>query len=214
MKEDIIDNYRDLPLGDYQEIMRLCQDETLDELTRQVGIICILTGRDEEYILNLPIPEYKELALRASFLEGGFPDTSGGLSQTYILGDFRLVPVIDIRKVTTAQYIDFQTFHQAGMEEHFAEILSCLLVPEGKKYNQDYDIIEVQSAIRKNLSVYDAMVLYGFFMVSCKESMKDILTFSMQEAKKIKDKQTRERTEARLREQLSVLMKLGDGSQM
>lgn len=44
--------------------------------------------------------------------------------------------------------------------------------------------------------------------------MKDILTFSMQEAKKIKDKQTRERTETRLREQLSVLMKLGDGSQM
>ena len=114
----------------------------------------------------------------------------------------------------TAQYIDFQSFHQAGFEDHFVEILSCLLIPKGMKYNQDYDIIEVQDAIRKYLNVHDAASLYAFFIFSYRESIKDMLTFSLQEIQKIKDKEKREKIQGQIKDQIHLLVTNGVGSPM
>lgn len=209
----IIDNYKDLHLGDYQDILVISRDETLEELDKQVKIMSILTGMAENELLALPIMEYKTLAGKMTFLEREL-DNVQGISKSYNVGEYDLIPVMDMRKVTTAQYIDFQSFHQAGMEEHFAEILSCLLVPKGKRYNQDYDILDLQNAIRKEMNVYDAISLYGFFLISCRDSMKDMLTFSLQEAQKIQDKQKREQMVKQIQGQISLLMTNGDGSQM
>ena len=207
----IIDNYRELPIGDYQDILALCKDDSLEELDRQVKILSILTKVDEDRLLNLPITEFKVLTSKMGFLEKDLPTKVTRLAKSYKIGGFELVPVTDIRKVITAQYIDFQTFHQAGFDAHFVEILSCLLVPKGKKYNQDYDIIEVQDAIRRNLNVHDAASLYAFFLYSCRESMKDMLTFSLQEAKKIKDKEKRKKIVEQIMQQMMILQSNGDG---
>ena len=210
----MIDNYKSLPLGDYQDILALCKDESLEELDRQVKILSILTKVDEDTLLNLPIQEFKVLTSRMGFLEKDLPTKVTRLEKSYKIGKFELVPVTDMRKVITAQYIDFQSFHQAGFEDHFVEILSCLLVPKGKKYNQDYDIIEVQDAIRKDLNVHDAASLYAFFIFSCRESIKDMLTFSLQETQKIKDKEKREKIQGQIEDQIRLLMTSGVGSQM
>lgn len=208
----IIDNYRELPIGDYQDILALCKDESLEELDRQVKILSILTKMDEDTLLNLPIQDFKVMTSRMGFLERDLPTEVTRLAESYRIGEFELVPVIDMRKISTAQYIDFQSFHQAGFEEHFVEILSCILIPKGRKYNQDYDIIEVQDAIRRDLNVHDGASIYAFFMFSCRESIKDILTFSLQETKKIKDKAKKENIQEQIRSQMRHLVTSGDGS--
>ena len=195
----IIQSYRELPIGDYQDILALCKDESLEELDRQVKILSILT---------------KVLTSRMGFLEKDLPTKVTRLADSYKIGKFELIPVTDMRKVITAQYIDFQSFHQAGFEDHFVEILSCLLVPKGKKYNQDYDIIEVQDAIRKDLNVHDAASLYAFFIFSCRESINDMLTFSLQETQKIKDKEKREKIQGQIKDQIHLLVTSGVGSPM
>lgn len=210
----IIDNYRELPIGDYQDILALCKDESLEELDRQVKILSILTKVDEDTLLNLPIQDFKCLTNRMGFLEKDLPTEVTSLEESYRIGRFDLVPVIDMRKISTAQYIDFQSFHQAGFEEHFVEILSCILIPKGRKYNQDYDIIEVQDAIRRNLNVHDAASLYAFFIFSCRESIKDMLTFSLQETQKIKDKEKREKIQGQIKDQIHLLVTSGVGSPM
>ena len=174
----------------------------------------ILTKVDEDTLLNLPIQEFKVLTSRMGFLEKDLPTKVTRLENSYKIGKFELIPVTDMRKVITAQYIDFQSFHQAGFEDHFVEILSCLLVPKGKKYNQDYDIIEVQDAIRRNLNVHDAASLYAFFIFSCRESIKDMLTFSLQETQKIKDKEKREKIQEQIKDQIHLLVTNGGGSPM
>lgn len=214
MKEDIkiIDNFKDLLLGDYMEITSIINDESIDELDKQVKIISILTGTDEEFILDLPIPQYQQLSTKLNFLYGELPQEAR-LAKSYRIGKFDLVPVTDMRKVTTSQYIDFQSLHQAGYEEHIVEILSCILIPKGKKYCQDYDLAEVHNAIRKGLSVFDAVSIYAFFLLSCKESMKDMLTYSLKQAKKMRGK-AKEKVMKEIREQISLLETNGGGSQM
>ena len=208
----MIDSYKSLPIGDYQKILALCKDDGLEELDRQVKILSILTGIGEDEILDLQIQEFKVMTSRMGFLERDLPTEVTRLEESYRIGRFDLVPVIDMRKISTAQYIDFQSFHQAGFEEHFVEILSCILIPKGRKYNQDYDIIEVQDAIRRDLNVHDGASIYAFFMFSCRESIKDILTFSLQETKKIKDKAKKEKIQEQIRRQMRRLVTSGDGS--
>ena len=210
----MIDSYKSLPIGDYQKILALCKDDGLEELDRQVKILSILTGIGEDEILDLPIQEFKVMTSRMGFLERDLPTEVTRLEESYRIGRFDLVPVIDMRKISTAQYIDFQSFHQAGFEEHFVEILSCILIPKGRKYNQDYDIIEIQDAIRRDLNVHDGASIYAFFMFSCRESIKDILTFSLQETKKIKDKAKKEKIQEQIRRQMRRLVTSGVGSPM
>lgn len=210
---DIIDKYSMLPLGKYEEIQKIDKMDNLEEIDKQVKIISVLTDLDEDTILNLPINEYKRLSARSKFLETP-PTSPARIAKSYKIGKFELIPVTDIRKVITAQYIDFQSFHQAGLEEHFVEILSCILVPKGKKYNQDYDIIEVQEALRDYMNVLDGCSLYAFFLTSCKGSIKDILTYSLKEAEQIRNKVMRERLTKEIRKQMMLLQTDGAGSQM
>ena len=48
----IIDNYRKLPIGKYNEIVKLCETE-MDEVDRKVKIVGILTGLTDDEVLAL-----------------------------------------------------------------------------------------------------------------------------------------------------------------
>lgn len=155
-----IDNYKDLSLGKYEDIIKANSIES--DIDRQVAVLSVLTGLSERELLNLPIAEYSQLAAKTNYLQTPVTKT-GRIASKYHAGKFTLVPTGDLRKITTAQYIDFQTLAPEG-DAKLVEILSCFLVPEGMKYNDGYDIIEVQNAIREDLSVQDALNLSAFFL--------------------------------------------------
>lgn len=192
----IIDNYRNLPVGKYLEILSLSRDEGVDELDQQVKTISILTGLAEDEVLSLPIMEYRELASKTKFLEKEY-EGNMVVAKSYKVGGFELVPVKDITKITTAQYVDYQTFSKEG-DKFIVETLSTLLIPKGKKYNDGYEIADVHKAIRENLSVADVLSLCAFFLTKWVKSIKDFRTFSIKQVQKIPDKEMREKLLKRL----------------
>lgn len=208
----IIDNYRDLPIGLYLEICDIDRREDLEDISKQVSIISVLTGMAEEDIYNLPLEEYRELAAKTRYLSHPY---EGEIltAKNYIVGKFTLVPVEDYRKITTAQYIDFQTFAKDA-ERNIVEILSCMLIPKGKKYNQDYDVLEVQKALREHLCVADALSLLAFFFVQYRQSIKDSLTYSREMAMRLRDPEKKRRMLREIQKEEDRLLKLGDGLQM
>ena len=209
---DIIDNYNRLTLGLYQEILEVNRNESLEDIDKQVQILSILTGMAEEEILHLPITEYKELVVKAGFLD---PNNINyhPIAKKYLVGGFELVPTRDFRKLETCQYIDFQTY-APDLDNHLVEFLSVILVPKGHRYNEGYDILEVQKAIREEMSVSDGVSLAAFFLTWCRRSIKDSLNYSRQEAMRIKDKTKREEILKMIQEQETLLETSGDGSQM
>ena len=208
----IIDNYRDLPIGLYLEICDIDRREDLEDINKQVSIISVLTGMAEEDIYNLPLEEYRELAAKSQYLRHPY---EGEIltAKNYIVGKFTLVPVEDYRKITTAQYIDFQTFAKDA-ERNIVEILSCMLIPKGKKYNQDYDVLEVQKALREHLCVADALSLLAFFFVQYRQSIKDSLTYSREMAMRLRDPEKKRRMLREIQKEEDRLLKLGDGLRM
>lgn len=207
---DIIDNYNKLTLGQYMEIQAISKDETLEEIDRQAQILSVLTGVSEDEILHLPIMEYKELVARSAFLN---PEniTYHPVAKKYIVGGFDLIPCRDFRRLETCQYIDFQTY-APDLDKYLVEFLSVILVPKGHRYNEGYDILDVQKAIREEMSVSDGVSVAAFFLTWCKKSIQDSLNFSKQEARRIKDKTKRERILKMIQEQEGLLQTNGDGS--
>ena len=206
----IIDNYRNLPIGKYLEILELSQDENVDALKQQVKTISILTGMTEDDVLALPIMQYKELARKTKFLENGY-DGKLQVAKSYGLAGMDLIPVKDFAKITTAQYIDFQNLSKEG-DKYLVETLSTLLIPKGKKYMDGYEIEDVRQAIRENLSVADVLSLSAFFLTKFVKSIKDFQTYSIREIQKIPNREMRERLMNQMQEAMEIHSKTnGDG---
>lgn len=207
---EMIDSYRRLTVGQYEEIQALCKRKDLEDLDIQVKLLAILSGRPEGDILRLPIPEYREAVRRSRFLEVSALEKAGlrpAVAKSYRLGDMTLVPVTDFRKVTTAQYVDFQTFAPV-VDDQPAALLSVLMVPKGKAYNEGYDIGEVQRIIRTSLTLADAAAVIAFFLLSSKTSIEASLNSLERLARKEKDRTM----EDRLTKIRRLFPQSGDGS--
>lgn len=204
MAKDIIDNYRDLPIGKYEEIVRLCQEDMTD-VDRRVCIVAILTGLTEDEVLSLPLEKFTEYSAKSRFIETECPDNLiPGVARSYPYGGFVLIPVTDIRKITAAQYIDFQTFAQ-DRENKVVELISCFLVPRGCDYNDGYDIMDVHRAIREEMSVAEALALLAFFFEGWLKSIRRTLSSSGRMAKKIKNPEMRKEMVMRIQDLLHSL---------
>ena len=208
----IIDNYRKLPIGKYNEIVKLCETE-MDEVDRKVSIVAILTGLTEDEVLALPITDFTECCAKAKFIDLPCPETLiPSVSKSYPVGGFNLVPVTDMRKVTTAQYIDFITFSK-DKEHNIVEMLSCFLVPKGMDYNEGYDILDVHKAIKEEMSVAEVLALLAFFFNGWLRSIRNILSCSGRMVRKIKDRETRKMLAAKIQDLLDSFPG-GDGTPM
>jgi len=206
---DIIDSFDKLKLGTFREIQEVQQKEGVEEIDKHITILSLLTGASEEDILHLPLPEFTELSAKAKFLTAeGFHQRQ--VAKKYIVGEWELIPVTDYRKLETAQYIDFQSLG-GDMDAHMVELLSIILVPKGHRYNEGYDIIELQKAIRDDMSVTDGVTVVGFFLISLEKSIKDMLSYSREEAEKMPDGKEKEKILERIREQEKTLETNGDG---
>lgn len=208
----MIDSFDKLPLGLYLELRAIPKD--IDETDRTVAVIAILTGQTERDVLNAPIADFREWAARAAFLDQEPPTFRRRVADAYHLGGFELVPTTDLRKVTTAQYIDFQGFAPEG-EARLPELLSVFLVPRGHKYGDGYDPVDVQQAIRDGMSVTDVLTLAAFFLTSYAKLIRASRSFLARLARTEKDKAKRERIRTRLQTLETLLETLrlaGDGS--
>lgn len=170
----MIESYNELPVGKYLEIQEIVKED-ISDIDKQVAILSVLTDLSENELLNLPILEYKGLAEKSMFLDRHM-DVPKQVASVCEIGDWKLIPTTDIRKMTTAQYIDFQTFSKEG-DTKVVETLSCFLVPKGKKYNDDYDIVEVQKAIREHLAIPHCFALIAFFLAGFKHLILGTLIY-------------------------------------
>lgn len=179
----MIDNYNDLTVGKYQEIRVLLNGEVVDEYSTNIQLVSILSDMTEDEVLSLELTQYKALNQKLSFLLQDPPKRM--IANVYKIGGYELETMLAIDKMSVAQYVDYQTFVK-DTDKFLVEMLSIFLIPKGHKYNDGYDIIEVQKAIRDNLSIVDAMSLSAFFLLWSQSLMKATLTSLTKKAKKMK----------------------------
>lgn len=204
----MIDNYNDLTVGKYQEIMLLLNGAPMDELTMQTSLIAILSDEDEDDILNLPLSEYNKMVQGTAFLSE--EPKKRIVATKYILGDMELETMLNMKDMTAGQYIDYQTFIK-DPDKYLVEMLSVFLIPKGKKYNDGYDILEVHNAIREHLSIVDALSMSAFFLLLSQVLIKTTLTSLTSKVKKMKKKSKNQQEIQKLEQAIQNLETAGVG---
>lgn len=152
--------------------IRAILDEERDEEDKMISLAALLLGVDEDTILSMPL----EKAHKAFELVHGLdskPQRSK-IRKHYTLKGWSL-DCIDSTKMTVAQWVDFQTYGK-DMDKHMVEILSCALVPHGKKYNEGYDMEKLKKDLG-DMPIGDALAVCFFFQRRWLKSMRRTLTF-------------------------------------
>ena len=212
----MIDNFQDLTLGAMLRLAAIPEDQ--DPLDRHVAILAVLSGCTEDDILQLPLAEYSRRVAASRFLDNDLPTRVP--QRSYKVGAYELTPVRDFKHITTAQFVDFKTFadQAAGDEKRLSgltvELLSCMMVPKGHAYCDDYDPMDVQAAIRDHLRADDAVALSAFFLSRWMSYSSRILTSSRRIARRSKRKDLLRKigTLRQMRKALTHTPPSGDGS--
>ena len=204
----MIDNYNDLTVGKYQEIRTLLNGEVVDEYSTNIQLVSILSDMTEDEVLSLELTQYKALNQKLSFLLQEPPKRM--IANVYKIGGYELETMLAIDKMSVAQYVDYQTFVK-DTDKFLVEMLSIFLIPKGHKYNEGYDIIEVQKAIRDNLSIVDAMSLSAFFLLWYQSLTKATLTSLIKRVKKMKKKMKNPMEIQKMEEAIANLENAGVG---
>lgn len=158
-----------MPIGVYLDLIGLLSQTEPDN----VKIVSLLSGYSVDELMDMPVKEYRRVSDASTMWLASPFRLRKGKPQPVTLKGVTLVPVTDIDKMTTAQYIDWQNYagrHGEGVD-YTIEMLSCFFVPEGKTYGKGYDMAEVHSLIRNHMSVTEARSLADFFLVKFQSSI-------------------------------------------
>lgn len=200
-------NWQEITIEIYDKIMDLdvdikSEEEALDVNVKLLSILCDVS---EDEIINLPLTEFTILVGKTDFLKE-MPKYT--VEQYYEIGKGRVYEVqMNLREMTTAQFIDFQTLIK-NQEKNTANILACFMLPKGKKYAEDYDVIEVAEYLYKNMSIATARSVMFFFILQYQTLQKVMLNYSIKELKKSLKREKNEEMKMKLEEALHQLMQV------
>lgn len=186
-------NWTQISISDYMELQEIINRE--DAVDVEIGIVALLCGVGEEEILDLPLPEYQHLRGEAQFI-AQFPEVKNKAPKIITIGDRKYEVITNMRKLITAQYIDFQTYLKMGDDiNNLPNLLSIFIVPKGSKYgDESYDLDKLKEDIKEYLPVVTAFEMCGFFQKTFLNSIKNILFYlelKMGKAKNQKEKEVK-----------------------
>ena len=162
-----------VPIKLYKEIVEATKVD--GDIERNVAVLAVLCDCTEDEIWNLPLPEIGALSSKLKWLDTFDFDRDVKFRKVRI-GEYRCRVVDNMAEFTVAQYVDFNNLWSAE-ERDIAMLLTTFLVPEGKQYNNGYDILDLRGAIEENIAITNANSLCFFFLKSCHALMRGILIY-------------------------------------
>ena len=208
-KETDTFNWDSITIEKYYNIKDILDDETDDDITKNVKLVAVITDKDEDEVWNMDMAEAGEYISRLQFLNKF--EMPKHPNMKIKLPNYDLVVIKDLSKINVAQYVDFQNFVKLPLRESMEKILSIFLIPEGCKYNDGYDIIDLQKEIRENISFRVAEGLLSFFIEKYGELLIHSLVYCRKQIQKTKDKEMMEKfkkTEKEIQQKLDSLIHL------
>lgn len=166
----IIKDWKDVTLGIWQRMNEISQRE--DEIQRIIGFVALFNDMKEDDVLAMPLDEFKERMKELAWMN--VPPEIEQPKQEYTINGKQYVLTMNFHKLTTAQYIDFQSYTKS---EDYSQMLSVFLIPKGKKYGEGYDVFETQQDL-KQMPVGEVLGLMGFFIILYRSWSAALLKYS------------------------------------
>ena len=148
----------------HKQIQKLLKDNNVEDMQEiQAELLAIYADTDVDSVMSYPLTKYHKLVEK--FYNDYFTDFSKAepaIKDKYTAGDMVLIPMLDFTQITVAQMMDFSVLSTDPIE-NIEKLLAIFLIPKGKKYNDGYDLMQVQKAILK-MDFNEVSPLLAFFL--------------------------------------------------
>lgn len=146
-------SWKDISIKKYLEIQSIIDSE-MEESEMTIQIANVIYDCD---VTELPLPEYQKKIKGLSFVNSK-PETEK-LANSYTINGTKYIVKSDLGSIQANQFIDFQNY---AKKQDMIGCISCFFIPEGHKYNVDYDLEKVKEDIAE-LPITSANALSFFF---------------------------------------------------
>lgn len=164
------------------------QDPSVTLMDKNVQLISTIFDIPAEDVYKMDINEYNKYITQMQWVKD--VALNKNFKPSTIIIDGIKYEVTPIKKLTIAQYIDFQTFWQfKDLEKYIGNILSSFIVPKGKKYAEGYDPAELAVTLRNSLDILTAQNLIFFFLKKYLRSIQDSFSYLKKQMKSQEEKQ-------------------------
>jgi hypothetical protein len=184
----VADNWNDVTIGQYQEIVNI---QTDTNVSRIVEIISILADTDSETIRKLPLGEFFELSGKVEFINST-PDAD--VRRTFELDGKRYGLIPDMNFITSGEWLDADAWSTKPIDNlhlYCALLFRPIVWEEGDDYkieeHKTEGFMRRAELFRDRLSinkVFGAQVFFSLFGIEYTMSIKDFLMEELKEEKK------------------------------
>ena len=205
-------NWKEISINTFKKLQNVISDvpvtddATLNNINSNIAMLSVLCDVDEDAIASLSTSEYIRLVNDSNFLSD-MPKVK--ITDTYVINGKVYKVFLSLKNMSVAQYIDFQTFYKE-YDKYTRELLACFLIPEGKRYGEDYDIAEVITDIGEHLSIVDANSILFFFVILYQSLTKTTLNCSIKDMKKMMRKEKNKEQRMKMEQAIKELKKARD----
>lgn len=200
---NVATKWEEVSLKKYEELMQFIKENVkMTDLDRSIEIYAILSDNKDEArdkLLNMPIDELGKELSKVQFIinkyKSKIPDTE------YTIDGNKYTVQLNLKSMTAAQYIDFQNFYK-DYEKNFKYIFLCFLIPKGKKYGEDYDVMELADSLYDKIPITIVTDIMIFFCRLLRGLTIATLISSIRELKKMLKKEKDPMKNYRLRKSI------------
>ena len=182
----------------YWRIIDALQNEG-DEITKQAELISIIEDIDIDDVLNMSLQESASKVKSLIFLNE-FQMKEYRSLKTIVMGGKTYDVISDMSKMTTASFIDYQTYIKLPFRDSYDKILSCFIIPAGFIYNDGYDVMEVQELIRTELSWCMIQSILSFLLARYAKSFNRSRAYLAKSIRMEKDPMKRAEMESKMKD--------------
>lgn len=170
--------WKNVSISLYYKIVNIVEDSELTENEKSMKLVSLLAEEPEKEVQLLPAMELSTLVSQLDFLKTFTFNTKHCPKFLKIDGKKYRV-VLDVTKLTTSQYLDFQNFYsQHDLKTTYGNLLACFLIPvKAKGYGDGYDPLELAKEIYERLGIQEANTLMFFFLRKLDLSIRITLAY-------------------------------------
>ena len=150
--------WENITLKEFEQLDQIMQSDIPADY-KAVNILSVISGEDPSLFENLPLNTFTNLVSHINFVTDEIPTVK--VKDSYEINGRKYVVKADIPSITTAQYIDYQSYMKEEPID-LQKVISVFLIPEGHTYNDGYKIEEVLADIH-DMKIVDVQAL-GFFI--------------------------------------------------
>lgn len=158
--------WEDVTISQYHEIVAIA-DMKISPLDKTLNFLSVMSGKEVDYYLDLPLDQVKEEIKSIEFITHtkAHPRLKDG--GIYTIDETRYRLTLNARQMTAGQFIDYENTIESNPGD-IAMLCAVFCVPDGKKYGEGYDPLDVKEIFFNKFKMVDAMGISFFFKRYCK----------------------------------------------